>query len=305
MALDLNIPSSIQKISHPLWEDQGVELWIKRDDLIHPEISGNKWRKLKNYVIRHQMSGKEKILSFGGAYSNHLAALAALGREMDIPTIGIIRGEELTATSNTTLKALKENGMELCFVSRSTYKERHGQYYWQQLRDEWGAITIIPEGGVGYDGMIGVSELVDEVDFHFDTWHIPVGTATTLAGVMWQTNTKIYAYVGMKKYMEQQENVRKLLTWGGLLEEDISLKERQVTWLSTSEYGTFGNLTESAQEAIKDWSTIIDVPLDGIYNGKMWLKLVELLKQKHFSEGSKILFLHTGGLQGNEGVGLS
>lgn len=302
MALNLKIPSPIERIEDPLWEQNDIELFVKRDDLIHPIISGNKWRKLKLFIEKHQFKKNKAVLSFGGAYSNHLVALAAAGSALGIPTIGIVRGEELNKESNTSLKKMVSYGMELKFVSRSKYQHRSEQWYWEELNQSYGPLTIVPEGGLGFEGMMGACQIVEEVDFIPDFWLVPVGTGTTLAGVLWQTQAKVIAFCPFSEVEEQKNNVKKMLEWGGLDQSDIEIKLKNLEWVSTVEYGSFGKLNVDAADQLKFWFDKTKIPMDGNYNGKMWLKLIQMMEKNYFKPQKKIIFLHTGGIQGNQGV---
>ncbi|TXL00917.1 1-aminocyclopropane-1-carboxylate deaminase [Methylococcaceae bacterium HT1] len=184
IALEQKLGRSIlNKIDEPFIQEQGVELWIKRDDLLHPVISGNKWRKLK-YILNHALSLKtHKIISMGGAYSNHLHALAYTGQMLGIKTQGLIRGEQPEVV-NPTLSDLFSWGMEGSFVSRSEYRQLRTYKAYDSLPDIQSGEYWLPEGGAMDLALQGVAELVDELDLDYDVLCVPCGTATTLAGII-------------------------------------------------------------------------------------------------------------------------
>lgn len=297
MAIELNIPSPLEKINHPIWTKKNIHLYIKRDDLIHPEVSGNKWRKLKYFLLRAQHKKCDKILSFGGAYSNHIAALAALGREENIETIGIIRGEELSAEQNEVLKKAEQNGMQLFFVNRSTYKKRNDANYINELHTQYPNTLIIPEGGLGFDGMMGSAEIADEIEINADYWALPVGTGTTLSGLLWQTNCNVKAYHSFKNIDEQINNVKTLFNYAGLNEQEITHNLSRISWEPTYDLGAFGKITQKASDKITEWSERIDIPFDLMYNGKTWIKLIGDIQNHQYKKNTTIIFLHTGGLE--------
>ena len=165
LKMTLNIPSPTVHVEHPLFKANDLTVLMKRDDLIHPEISGNKWRKLKLNVEKYKHNKYDSILTFGGAYSNHIAATAAVGNAMGISTIGVIRGEELTPVSNATLEMAAAHGMQLNFVSRADYQYRYERWYWEDLRNQFGNCLIVPEGGANLLGALGCAEILNELDF--------------------------------------------------------------------------------------------------------------------------------------------
>ncbi len=175
------LPSPLQRLHHPLLTRYGVELWCKRDDLIHPAISGNKWRKLKYHLRHAKEHGKRHLLSFGGAYSNHIHALAAAGCQSGLRTTGIIRGE-YDAVSNSTLRDARRWGMDLVFVDRQSYRRRQDPGWLAQF--DAPDTLIVPEGGSSPLAIPGVAELVGEVPFSPDLWVLPCASGGTLAGLI-------------------------------------------------------------------------------------------------------------------------
>ena len=178
-------PTPIQEIDDPLFKEAGVRLWIKREDLNHPFVSGNKWWKLR-YNLEHAIGlGHDTLLTFGGAYSNHLFAVAAAAAALNLKSIGVVRGEE-TLPLNSTLSFAKKAGMQLHYVSRERYREKSSARFVEELERKFEKFFLIPEGGTNADAVRGCREwganLVAEVDF--DILCLPVGTGGTLAGLV-------------------------------------------------------------------------------------------------------------------------
>ncbi len=160
------LPSPIQQLKSKLLSEKEIELWVKRDDLIHKDISGNKWRKLKYNLLEAERRGVKKILTFGGAYSNHIAATAATGNLLGFETIGVIRGDE--GFTNRTLEKARENGMLLHFVSREEYRSKEESLFLEQLQNQFGGFYLIPEGGANELGVKGCEEIIRETEERYD-----------------------------------------------------------------------------------------------------------------------------------------
>jgi 1-aminocyclopropane-1-carboxylate deaminase len=293
------LPSPLQKIEHPLFKEFGVELYIKRDDLIHPDISGNKWRKLKFNIEKYKQKKYDSILTFGGAYSNHIAATAATGKAYGVPTIGIIRGDELDENSNETLSLASDNGMKLVFVSRSKYSERYERVYHEELRLKFGNALIVNEGGANFHGVIGCGEILSEIDFIPDYIYTASGTGTTAAGlVLSSKSTKVVSVPVFKNGGFIKDDVEDLLSqfqFGDeLLTEKMSLLELNLH----AHFGGYGKFNQELIDFINDFYSITQIKLDQIYTGKMMYALMEDVKSNKFKKGAKIIALHTGGLQG-------
>lgn len=294
-----NLPSPLQKISHPITSQFGVELFIKRDDLIHTKISGNKWRKLKYNIEKFKQKKYDSILTFGGAYSNHIAATAASGKLLNIPTIGIIRGEELNENSNKTLKNAHENGMKLVFVSRSKYSERYERIYHEELRIEFGNTLIVNEGGANFHGMIGSGEILTEIDFTPDYIYSASGTGTTVAGLLLTSNTtKVVSVPVFKKGGFIKDEVKDLLVQFQFSDEELAEKMDLLELNLTNDFGGYGKHTAELINFINDFYSITDIKLDQVYTAKMMFALLNDVKSGKIKAGSKIVALHTGGLQG-------
>ncbi|OPC02482.1 1-aminocyclopropane-1-carboxylate deaminase [Elizabethkingia ursingii] len=269
-----------------------VDIFLKREDLIHPDISGNKYWKLF-YNVNHYLSQKiEKpfIITFGGAFSNHIATVAAFGRIFSIPTMGIIRGEELEAIflENVTLRKAHENGMDFRFVNRTDYRDK--DTITEKLRKEFPEALIVPEGGSNLQAVEGVKFMLTEHTKDFDYLCTAVGTGGSIAGI--------------SKYAEENQKVI-----GFTVVRDISL-EQKIRELSTknnfnlieADYGGYGKISDEIVRFINDFWKQYNIPLDPVYTGKMMMRLFQLVEEGFFPAGSRILAFHTGGLQGIEGA---
>jgi 1-aminocyclopropane-1-carboxylate deaminase/D-cysteine desulfhydrase-like pyridoxal-dependent ACC family enzyme len=281
----------IEPIKHPALDEHGVQLFIKRDDLLHPIISGNKWRKLKYTMLFALNHEHQHLISMGGAYSNHLHALAYIGYKLNLKTTGLIRGEP-PKQENQTLSDLRKWGMNLEFVKRSAFRElrkyrTHDAKPAQQYNGFW-----IPEGGATQDALRGVSEILNEIDIEFDTLTLACGTGTTLAG--------------LAKALPEKKRVLgfSALKGGGFLEKDVKklIKQNSLTnWSINFDYhfGGFAKTTEELNSFIDEFQTHTNIPMEPIYNGKMLFGLFDLIKNDRFKKGHQIIAIHTGGLQGN------
>jgi 1-aminocyclopropane-1-carboxylate deaminase len=281
----------IEPIQHPVLDEHGIQLHIKRDDLLHPIISGNKWRKLKYTLLYALNHGHEHLISMGGAYSNHLHALACIGHKLNIKTTGLIRGEQ-PAQENKTLSDLRQWGMTLEFVSRSAFRElRKNRAHNDKLEKQYNGFWI-PEGGANEYASNGIAEIVKEIDIEFDTLALACGTGTTLAG--------------LAKTLPEKKRVLGFssLKGRGFLEKDVKklIKNNLLTnWSINFDYhfGGFAKTNDELLSFIEEFQTLNNIPLEPIYNGKMLFGLIDMIKKDYFKKGLKIIALHTGGLQGN------
>lgn len=268
-----------------------VELYIKREDLIDPLISGNKYWKLY-HVVKEVLSRKQPVTlcSPGGAFSNHIAALAAVGRKFNLPTVGIIRGEELEsiAMENPTLNFAQNQGMKLIFVSREVYRDK--QKLKEKIESEIPSCHWIPEGGTDHSAVEGIRYMLSEETQRFDYLCSAVGTGGTLAGLV-RFREKEQKTLGFSVVMDASQRTR--------IEELSGSKDFE---LFDASFGGYGKIPESLVEFINEFFVLYGVALDPIYTGKMMSSLFQLLEKGYFAEGSKILAFHTGGLQGLQGA---
>jgi 1-aminocyclopropane-1-carboxylate deaminase len=281
------------------YSDNDINLFVKRDDLIHSYVSGNKWRKLKYSILQAQSKGKKGILTFGGAYSNHLLATASACNLLNMKSVGIVRGEELSKDSNIMLQKCAEEGMELYFVSRTDYAEKDDYDYLNSMKNEFPDYFIVPEGGANYYALIGCQEILNEVPKDFDHIFVAQGTTATSCGLLLglNENTNLHVVPVLKGFDSLQE-------MKNLLERTIFDKEltdhllKQVVVHDTFHFGGYAKYSEELLTFIENVKTEFQVQLDYVYTGKAFYAMNEELKKKEY-QGKKILFIHTGGLHGN------
>lgn len=295
------ISSPIQKVT----TKSDVEVWIKRDDLIHPEVSGNKWRKLKYYLEDFQKSDKEVILTFGGAYSNHLAATAALGKLAGIPTRALVRGEEVGR--NETLDFCRECGMVIESISRKDYAERDNPEFLRNLAESLPQVYLIPEGGKGPLGVRGCTEILDHDTHEFDVIACAAGTGTTAAGLLMSMDRqKLWCFPALKggKFLKpaiERWLLDYQLRFSTSLDEK-KLVNQQLHIADNYHFGGYARMNEELVEFMNEFYEQYGIPLDPVYTGKMMYGIFDMIDKGEFSAGARILVLHTGGLQGIKGM---
>ncbi|MEX0313128.1 MAG: 1-aminocyclopropane-1-carboxylate deaminase/D-cysteine desulfhydrase [Allomuricauda sp.] len=286
---------SNQKIDSPIFDEKGVSLYIKREDSIHPYISGNKYRKLKYNLLEAKKQNHSTLLTFGGAFSNHIAATACAGKETGLKTIGVIRGDELKDNwqKNPTLQLAYEHGMEFHFASRSDYRKKNEESFLDGLRDTFGEYYLIPEGGTNELAVKGCEEILTEADADFDFVCSCVGTGGTIAGLInsARSHQTVWGFPALK---------------GDFLKEDIRKFARNENWELISDYhfGGYAKVNADLIEFINTFKKQTGIPLDPIYTGKMLFGIFDLIKKDAFKRGTQILAVHTGGLQGIKGMNL-
>ncbi len=279
-----------QEISIPLLKEKEVRLFIKRIDKVHPFVSGNKWFKLKYNLLEAKKQNYKTLLTFGGAYSNHIAATAFAAHEKGLKSIGVIRGEEHFPL-NPTLQFARENGMELHYVSRSEYREKAAPDFLEKLKAKFGSFYLIPEGGTNELAIQGTAEILEENDTQ-DYICCAVGTGGTISGIINASNPKqtVIGFPAIKGI--------------DALEKDIE------SWVNSTNYKFintyigkgYAKTSEELVQFINEFNTACNIPLDAIYTGKMMLGVLDLIGKDYFPKGSSILAIHTGGLQGNKGM---
>lgn len=269
------------------------QVFIKPDYLNHPFISGNKYRKLKYNILEAQRFQKTRLLTFGGAYSNHIAAVAAAGSEFGFKTIGVIRGEELVAkvADNPTLSFAKKQGMHFHFVSRESYRLKTTNDFIESLKSKFGDFYLIPEGGTNTLAIKGCEEILTENDKNFDFICCSVGTGGTISGLINSSGTSqnILGFPALK---------------GEFLKEEISKFANNPNWDLISDYhfGGYAKINTELISFINEFKAQYGLPLDPVYTGKMMYGVFDLIRQGYFPKGAKILAIHTGGLQGIQGM---
>jgi 1-aminocyclopropane-1-carboxylate deaminase len=272
--------------------DKNCRLFIKREDLIHPEISGNKFWKLF-YNVNNYLATEPKnpnIITFGGAYSNHIASTAALGNSLGINTLGIIRGDELTKTwqENPTLKTADQNGMSFRFVNRTDYRDK--EKLTELLQKEFPEALILPEGGTNSSAVEGVKFMLNDETKQFNYLCCAVGTGGTLAGI--------------SKFAESHQKVLgfKVVKDDSLDGKILCLSKRNNFELIDASDGGYGKISDENVQFINNFYKQYNIPLEPIYTGKMFRKILALIDENYFPENSTILAFHTGGLQAIAGA---
>lgn len=291
----------LQPINDEITANAGVKLFVLRLDLNHRDISGNKLFKLKYNLEQARRQNKDTILTFGGAFSNHIAATAAAGKEYGFKTIGIIRGDK-TDELNFTLRFAKQQGMELYFVSRELYKLKEETDFWSKAKfsdsliHKFSNSFIIPEGGANEEGIKGCEEIINYIKIPFDKICCPSGTGTTLTGLILSLTGTQYA-IGFQILKAERYIYNEVKTW---LYKLNCLKNN---WHIEEVYH-FGGYAKRSGELIsfmEQFENQHHITLDFVYTGKMMYGIYDLIKQGKFKSGETIIAVHTGGLQGNAG----
>ncbi|WP_317197011.1 1-aminocyclopropane-1-carboxylate deaminase/D-cysteine desulfhydrase [Flavobacterium sp. CYK-55] len=270
-----------------------ITLAIKREDLLHKHISGNKFRKLKYNLEQAKFLEHHALLTFGGAYSNHIAAVAAAGKEYGFKTIGVIRGDELASSidQNPTLAFAQSCGMQFDFVSRDDYKHKESSAFVSYLQQKWGAFYLIPEGGTNTLAVQGAQEILINQDASYDYICCAVGTGGTISGLIHSafSHQKILGFPALK---------------GDFLTAEICKFAPTGNWelISGYEFGGYAKVTAELIKFMNDFYQKTQVQLDPIYTAKMVFGVTDLISKGYFENDAKILMIHTGGLQGIQGM---
>ncbi len=266
-----------------------VQITVKRLDLIHPQISGNKFFKLKYNLLEAKQRGFKQILTFGGAYSNHIAATAYVAQLFGFQSIGIIRGDELqTQSLNPTLQTANDFGMQLRFVSRAEYRLRHDTDYQLQLKQHYPDAYIIPEGGTNTFALKGTQEILSPEDqTNYDVICCAVGTGGTIAGIIESSSNRqqVLGFSALK---------------GEFLRHDIQQWTDKLNWSLTDQYcgGGYAKTSPELLQFMLQFEQQHAIPLEQVYTAKMMMGLFDLIEKNHFPTHTRILVIHTGGLQG-------
>lgn len=291
MEIDFEIFSPVQQIHDKMFNDRALKVFIKRDDLIHPIISGNKWRKLKYLLKDASASGKTHLVTFGGAYSNHLLATAAAAAKFGFKATGIVRGEEV---NNDTLFLCSLHGMDLIFADRESYRDKAALFDKHFSDDQ--SVYFIDEGGASPLGAQGCSELVTELTENYDHIFCACGTGTTAAGII-----NSLAAMGSRTLFHGVP----VLKNGEFLRADISkYLASPVDYDLHTDYhfGGYGKVNDDLIHFVKDFTSSTGILIEPVYTGKMLFALYDMAAKNLFVPGSKILAIHTGGLWGLLGM---
>lgn len=270
-----------------------ISLYIKREDLLHPIISGNKFRKLKYNLETAKKQNQKVLLTFGGAFSNHIVAVAGAGETFGFETVGIIRGEELhdKISENPSLLQAQQLGMKFVFISREQYRLKQAADFIEKLRKDYGEFYLLPEGGTNALAIKGCEEIITDLDFEFTHICASVGTGGTITGIINSSanNQKIIGFSSLK---------------GDFLQNDIAKFANKENWSLNSDYhfGGYGKVTDELIAFINEFYLKYQIPLDPIYTGKMMFGIMNLIENNYFPPNSKIVAIHTGGLQGIAGM---
>jgi len=289
--IELEIFSPVHQLQHPLFDEKGLKVFIKRDDLIHPIISGNKWRKLKYTLIKAQSEGKNHLVTFGGAYSNHLLATAAAAAKFGFKATGIVRGE---AVQNDTLFMCDLHGMQLIFTDRESYRDKPALFN-KYFADDMDAF-FIDEGGASAEAAKGCSELVDELPQTYDHIFCASGTGTTAAGIIngiqqHQLSTRFHAVPVFKNGEFIRGEINQYLT----TPTDYDLH-------TDYHFGGYGKTTPELIGFVKEFVAATGILIEPIYTGKMLYALFDLARKNYFKPGDQILAIHSGGIWGVLGM---
>ncbi len=294
--------SPIQNLKLPLFEKQNITVDVLREDLSHPIIQGNKLRKLLYNLLNAKKKGNETILTFGGAFSNHIAAVSAAGKEFGFRTIGMIRGEE-TLPLNPTLAQCKKDGMELHYIDRATYRIKHTQDFKDYLRNEFGSFYLIPEGGTNYYAINGCMEIIPNY-CDYDYICCPIGTGGTAAGIILgnKGRSKIIGFSALKGGEFLTKDIYNHIQ--SVTNDEELTSELMASFELNTDFhlGGYAKLTEELLTFVRGFYQEHHVKWDTIYNGKMAFGVWELLKENYFPKNSSILLIHTGGMQGIKGI---
>ncbi len=283
---------STDRVQLPRIGNAGITLDVLRLDKIDPVISGNKWFKLQYYLEDALASGKKRLLTFGGAYSNHIIATACVARKAGLASIGIIRGERPATLSHTLLDATHW-GMQLVFVSREQYQQKNNPAFIEQLRHEYGDACIIPEGGEGEQGVRGAATILNTASSTAYTDILcAVGTGTLLSGLALSAaaHQRVTGLPVLKGFDEWTPG------W-------IPTQARKRTHIINNyHFGGYAKKNGTLIDFMNDWYLQTGIPSDFVYTGKLFYGVMDLIGKGFFPEASRLLAIHSGGLQGNHSL---
>ena len=265
-----------------------ITLIIRRLDLVHPQISGNKFFKLKYNFLEAKRQGYQHILSFGGAYSNHIAATAFAAQQFGFKSVGVIRGEELADRPlNPTLATAQQFGMKLHFVSRDEYRRKQRPEYLAELARHFPEHYVIPEGGTNALAIQGCQEILKDSDAQFDVICCAVGTGGTISGLIEASHAhqQILGFSALK---------------GSFLKDEVAQLTKKTNWNILDDYccGGYAKTSAALMQFIRDFEAEFAIPLEQIYTAKMLMGIFDLIEKNYFPARSKLLVIHSGGLQG-------
>lgn len=294
--LAIRTPSPVQVIT-PSWLGlQRVTVSVKRDDLIHPVISGNKWRKLKHALIPAVDNKVPHIISFGGGFSNHLHALGYCCHKLDIQFTAIVRGN-YSQNLSPMLQDLRDWNTDIHYVDRKTYQLRTDSNYLATLQQQHASALLIPEGGSQLQALQGVKEIIDELQSQYDFILAPVASGGTLAGLITglaETSQQSGCQVLGIGVLKGQGYLEQLVS--DLLPDEGQMKNWQIN--HDHHFGGYAKFNEDLIEFCHEFAQQTNIAIEPVYSGKLFFALRKLMAREYFPQGSRILVLHTGGLQG-------
>ena len=299
--------SPLQRLQSSFLDRANIQLYVKRDDLIHPQFGGNKWRKLKYNLEYARKNQFDTLLTFGGAWSNHIYATAAAGKYFGFKTIGLIRGEEYTPL-NATLSFAKNCGMQLHYINRIEYRQKKQDSFLKKIEQQFGRVYILPEGGSNSLAIKGCAETVEEISAElthpFDIICCASGTGATLAGLISATNPSQTAigFSALKGGGFLKQEVENFLNPANTKSDNLSKKWQIET---DFHFGGYAKINDELIQFMSEFKSQYGFSLDAVYTGKMFYGLFERIKSKTFKPHSTIIAVHSGGLQGNKGFNLS
>ena len=279
-----------QEISLPILKEKNIRLFVKRLDKVHAFVSGNKWFKLRYSLIEAKKLGYKTLLTFGGAYSNHIVATAFAAKENGFQSVGIIRGEQHLPL-NHTLYFARENGMELHYVNRSDYRLKSTAKFFDKLKYQFGDFYFLPEGGTNELAIKGAEEILGANDTQ-DYVCCSIGTGGTIAGIINASNDKqtIIGFPAIKGFSKLEKDIKSYVD------------KENYKFINAYTGRGYAKVTKELVKFINDFYLLHNIPLDAIYTGKMMMGVLDLVSKDYFPKGSAILALHTGSLQGNKGI---
>jgi 1-aminocyclopropane-1-carboxylate deaminase/D-cysteine desulfhydrase-like pyridoxal-dependent ACC family enzyme len=292
------IPSPMQEVKMDLLDRKTIRLFIKRDDLIHPWLSGNKYRKLKYNLQFAQENGKRTIITFGGSFSNHLYATAGACSLYGFKSVGIVRGEY--DSNNPTIRFCESRGMELWFVPRSTYRLKEEADIVKDIIGQYNDVYLVPEGGSNALAIYGVAEIIPEIEDQLSCMPsyitLACGTGGTTAGLLSVQNmaSKIIAFSALNSDHLYDEVIK--------LIPHKNIDAQKLTVNHDFHFGHYAAYNDELLQFMSDFESLTNIPLDHVYNGKALYGLFQLVEKDYFPERTTICHLHTGGLQGINGL---
>lgn len=287
--------SPLQVLTDPFPEPVPIRLFIKRDDLLHPQVSGNKWRKLKYNLLAARKQGYHTLLTFGGAFSNHLYATAAAGRAFGFTTIGVVRGNEDALRHSPTLLFCQSCGMRLHFVDRSTFRDKESAEFLADLGQRFGPFYLLPEGGTNELAVRGTAEILPEIAEQLgaapDYVCCAVGTGGTVLGLTAsaRAKTKVLGFLALK-------------TLSGFTLPDLGLDTSQLQLVYPYHFGGYAKTKPELIDFMLEFEGKTGILLEQVYTSKLLYGLYDLARNGHFREGATVVAVHTGGLQGRSPI---